>query len=73
MDEYATFLDRKTQAGSAAGFAPLWMPDFLFDFQRAMTMREDSLPVAEVLAMLRANRKQQDAAKHGPRKPKEKA
>ena len=35
-DPYADFLDRKTQAGAASGFAPIWMPDFLFDFQRAM-------------------------------------
>lgn len=34
---YETFLDLKTQLGSMDGFEPLWMPDFLFDFQRAMT------------------------------------
>jgi hypothetical protein len=33
---YAEFLERKTQANTAAGFEPLWMPDFLFDFQRAL-------------------------------------
>lgn len=31
--DYATFLDSKRQIGGASGFAPLWMPDFLFDFQ----------------------------------------
>lgn len=33
---YAAFLDRKTQGGADSGFAPVWMPDFLFDFQGAM-------------------------------------
>lgn len=27
---------RKTQDGSATGFKPVWMPDFLFDFQAAL-------------------------------------
>lgn len=31
--DYAEFLDRKTQGGADSGFAPLWMPPFLFDFQ----------------------------------------
>lgn len=31
---YAEFLRKKTQVGGESGFAPLWMPDFLFDFQR---------------------------------------
>jgi hypothetical protein len=31
---YVEFLDRKTQLGGQWGFDPLWMPDFLFDFQR---------------------------------------
>jgi hypothetical protein len=30
---YAEFLDRKTQGGADSGFAPVWMPSFLFDFQ----------------------------------------
>ena len=33
---YRDFLDRKTQDGSATGFKPVWMPDFLFDFQAAL-------------------------------------
>ncbi len=33
-DDYATFLDRKTQLGSNSGFEPLFMPDFLFPFQK---------------------------------------
>ena len=33
---YAEFLERKTQGGADSGFTPLWMPDFLFDFQRAI-------------------------------------
>lgn len=31
---YNDFLDRKTHLGGRYGFTPLWMPDFLFDFQR---------------------------------------
>ena len=37
MDDYAAFLDRKTHSGADSGFDPVWMPDFLFGFQRAMT------------------------------------
>src|SRR3990167_3965445 len=36
MNDYEQFLDRKSQLGAASGFAPIWMPDFLFDFQRAL-------------------------------------
>lgn len=36
MTPYDTFLDRKTQSESSGGFNPLWKPDFLFDFQRAL-------------------------------------
>jgi hypothetical protein len=36
-DHYAHFLERKGQSGDMAGFKPLWMPDFLFDFQRSLT------------------------------------
>ena len=31
---YKTFLERKRQFGSESGFSPLWLPDWLFDFQR---------------------------------------
>lgn len=34
---YEAFLLGKTQGGADQGFAPLWMPDFLFDFQRVKT------------------------------------
>ncbi len=34
---YADFLDRKTHLGENSGFTPLFMPDFLFPFQRALT------------------------------------
>jgi hypothetical protein len=34
--DYASFLDRKAQIGSRDGFDPVWMPDYLFDFQRSM-------------------------------------
>lgn len=37
MSDYLSFIASKTQGGAEAGFAPLWMPDFLFDFQRAKT------------------------------------
>lgn len=36
MSTYAEFLERKLQANTASGFEPLWMPDFLFPFQRAL-------------------------------------
>jgi hypothetical protein len=36
ISEYLRYLDRKTQGGADSGFAPVWMPDFLFDFQREM-------------------------------------
>lgn len=31
---YERFLDDKRQLGNASGFDPVWMPDFLFDFQK---------------------------------------
>lgn len=31
--DYADFIDSKTQHGADTGFAPLWMPPSLFDFQ----------------------------------------
>lgn len=34
LTDYQTFLHRKTQAGPMGGFEPVWMPDFLFPFQR---------------------------------------
>ena len=33
---YDEFLHSKTQGGADSGFDPVWMPDFLFDFQREM-------------------------------------
>jgi hypothetical protein len=36
MNDYAEFLDRKSQLGGDHGFAPVWAPDFLFDFQSAL-------------------------------------
>ena len=33
---YEDFLHRKSQLGSDGGFEPLFMPDFLFPFQRAL-------------------------------------
>jgi hypothetical protein len=33
---YSGFLDRKAQLDGGSGFAPVWMPDFLFDFQQAL-------------------------------------
>src|SRR5438309_198665 len=35
--DYAAFLDKKTQLGSDSGFEPLWIPESLFDFQKALT------------------------------------
>lgn len=34
--DYKAFLRNKTQEGILDGFEPLWMPDFLFDFQRSL-------------------------------------
>lgn len=31
--EYSDFIKSKSQGGADTGFAPVWMPDFLFDFQ----------------------------------------
>ena len=36
MNGYAEFLDRKSQYGKDSGFDPLWIPDFLFDFQKEL-------------------------------------
>jgi hypothetical protein len=36
QDDYTAFLTRKMQAGADSGFAPVFMPGFLFDFQSAM-------------------------------------
>lgn len=35
-DTYQAFLAGKAQAADMAGFKPLWLPDFLFDFQKAL-------------------------------------
>src|SRR5438132_6582750 len=37
MTDYAEFLNQKAQYDRDSGFAPLWMPDFLFDFQKTLT------------------------------------
>ena len=37
MGTYAEYLECRAQADSMAGFEPLWLPDFLFGFQRSMT------------------------------------
>jgi hypothetical protein len=34
---YEAFLNRKSQLGTFDGFEPLWLPNFLFPFQRAIT------------------------------------
>ncbi|OGC93926.1 MAG: hypothetical protein A2W25_14665 [candidate division Zixibacteria bacterium RBG_16_53_22] len=33
MTGYADFLQQKTQSGTGAGFEPIFMPDYLFDYQ----------------------------------------
>lgn len=35
-NDYAVFLDRKTQLGGFDGFDPVFMPDRLFDFQKSL-------------------------------------
>ena len=34
--DYSAFLERKTHLGHQSGFSPVFMPDFLFPFQRAL-------------------------------------
>lgn len=36
MSDYAAFVERKSQLGNLSGFEPLWLPDFLFDFQSSL-------------------------------------
>ena len=36
MRGYAEFLDKKSQLDVMSGFDPVWMPDFLFDFQKSL-------------------------------------
>jgi hypothetical protein len=36
MDDYLKFLSDRSQLGGEHGFEPLWMPDFLFDFQASL-------------------------------------
>ena len=36
MSDYAQFLERKSQLADAGGFKPAFMPEFLFDYQRAI-------------------------------------
>src|SRR5919108_5590471 len=36
MAAYAEFLARKAQLDGESGFAPAWLPDFLFPFQAAL-------------------------------------
>lgn len=35
-NQYQEFIEKKTQLGSLDGFIPLWVPDFLFDFQKSL-------------------------------------
>ncbi len=37
MSDYTEFLEAKSQFDTDVGFEPVWMPDFLFDFQRHLT------------------------------------
>lgn len=36
VDSYREFLERKTHCGAESGFAPVFMPSFLFDFQASL-------------------------------------
>ena len=36
VSDYGECLRQKSQGGADSGFAPVWMPDFLFDFQREL-------------------------------------
>lgn len=35
-ERYQAFVDGKSQLGGRSGFSPVWMPDFLFDFQQSL-------------------------------------
>lgn len=37
-EDYTAFLDRKAQLGAQHGFTPTFLPDYLFDFQRALVL-----------------------------------
>lgn len=34
--KYEEFIEKKSQLGGMSGFDPVFMPDFLFDFQKAL-------------------------------------
>lgn len=34
QDSYCDFIKQKSQSGERMGFKPIWIPDFLFDFQK---------------------------------------
>ncbi len=36
IDDYRSFLLAKSQCGQNTGFEPLWIPDWLFDFQKSL-------------------------------------
>jgi hypothetical protein len=36
VGSYSAFLERKTQLDGADGFDPVWIPEFLFDFQSGL-------------------------------------
>lgn len=36
MEHYEEFLNRKTHSSNEFGFEPIWMPEFLFDFQKSL-------------------------------------
>jgi len=36
VSDYQDFLKNKSQLGGNSGFEPLWIPDFLFDFQKSL-------------------------------------
>lgn len=48
--DYASFLDRKSQLGTNSGFEPLFMPDFLFGFQKQLAEWSITKGRAAVLA-----------------------
>ena len=37
IEQYEQFIVRKSQLTGGSGFDPLWMPDFLYDFQQSLT------------------------------------
>jgi hypothetical protein len=50
VNDYADFISAKMQGGADSGFKPLWLPDFLYDFQASMAEWAIRKGRAEIMA-----------------------